>query len=177
MTTSELMSEFPQLSRDRLYSWERKGWVEPRKIPRGERMQGNDFPAKEVLKIRIMLLKTDQGFSAEAAAQRALELVVGTDDALSQIDTEMLRFQETGDRDALAEVAISYFALTMIMFERGEVTIAEQLGEISISLFKQSGLTHYIVAPHRTLSGVPIHEYFHDDVVRGIVEGGGIRQK
>ena len=72
MTTGEILKSTPGLTRDTLYSWEKKGWISFRSVPRGSG-SGRDFDDKEVKKIEAIQQRVSQGMRPEAAWRQACE--------------------------------------------------------------------------------------------------------
>jgi DNA-binding transcriptional MerR regulator len=71
MTTSELL-RIVDIPRDRLYYLEHKGYISPRKVPRGE-LQAREYSDEEVLKVKLIWKYLQQGFKHRVAYAKALE--------------------------------------------------------------------------------------------------------
>ena len=69
MNTTEVLEAIPALTRDLLYSFERRGWITPNRVKRG-RLKGRDYPESEIEKLSYLI----KGYAAGLAPERAFEL-------------------------------------------------------------------------------------------------------
>ena len=94
MKTSELTAKFPNLNRDKLYFWEKRGWISSGKAPGGNGRGRRDYSEEDVRKIGIMLECYAAGYTPEHAYRKACEPdVARTPDAqaLSQAHVAMMK--------------------------------------------------------------------------------------
>jgi GAF domain-containing protein len=73
MKTSELTAKFPNLTRDKLYFWEKRGWIFSGKSPDGNGRNRRDYSEEDVRKIGIMLECYAAGYTPEHAYKKACE--------------------------------------------------------------------------------------------------------
>lgn len=71
MKTADVLREV-KIPRDKLYYLENKGYIKPRRIPKGE-MEVREYSQEDVVKIKLIWKYLQQGFKHRIAYQKALE--------------------------------------------------------------------------------------------------------
>ena len=72
MTTGEVLNKIANLSKDRLYYWEARGFIQPRKYQRG-RVDKRDYSEKDLQMITTMFKYYEKGFPPKRCFQKAAE--------------------------------------------------------------------------------------------------------
>jgi len=72
MTTGEVLNRIQNLTKDLLYYWEAKGYIQPRKYQRG-RVDKRDYSEKDVQVIEAMFRFYEKGFPPKRCHQKAME--------------------------------------------------------------------------------------------------------
>jgi len=73
-STSDVLSYFRKynlLTRDLLYYWERRGWLQPEKAKRGSKQQGRSYSVQDVERIGVLLKCYRAGYKPEQASNAA----------------------------------------------------------------------------------------------------------
>jgi len=71
MTTSELLKRVP-IPRHKLYYLEQKGYIQPRRVPRGE-LEARVYTAEDCEMVRLIWKYLQQGYRHRVAYRKALE--------------------------------------------------------------------------------------------------------
>lgn len=71
MQTSDVLKKV-DIPRHKLYYLEQKGYVQPKKIPKGD-LELRDFTEEDVKKIAVIWKYLKQGFKHKAAYQKTME--------------------------------------------------------------------------------------------------------
>jgi DNA-binding transcriptional MerR regulator len=72
MTTGEVLNRIHSLTKDLLYYWEAKGYIQPRKYQRG-RVDKRDYSEKDFQMIAAMFKYYEKGFPPKRCYQKAAE--------------------------------------------------------------------------------------------------------
>ncbi len=72
MTTGEILNGVPNLTKDILYYWEAKGYIQPRKYQRG-RVDKRDYSDKDFRLVTAMFKHYEKGFPPKRCFQKAQE--------------------------------------------------------------------------------------------------------
>lgn len=72
MTTGEVLNKIQNLTKDLLYYWEAKGYIQPRKYQRG-RVDKRDYSEKDYQMIAAMYKYYEKGFPPKRCFQKAIE--------------------------------------------------------------------------------------------------------
>ncbi len=71
MQTSDILEKI-DIPRHKLYYLEQKGYIHPKKVPRGE-LEAREFTEKDFEKVKIIWKYLKQGFKHKIAYQKAME--------------------------------------------------------------------------------------------------------
>ena len=71
MTTGEVIAQVPGLTYARLYYFEAKGFIRPRKVSSGK-VERNDYSEKDLQLIKALQHYSSQGFPPKVAYQKAM---------------------------------------------------------------------------------------------------------
>lgn len=72
MTTGEVLNRVDNLTKDLLYYWEAKGFINPRKYQRG-RVDKRDYSERDLSLITIMFKYYEEGFPPKKSYEKAIE--------------------------------------------------------------------------------------------------------
>ena len=72
MTTGEVLNKIANLTKDLLYYWEARGYIQPRKYQRG-RVDKRDYSDKDFQLIMVMFKFYEKGFPPKRCFQKASE--------------------------------------------------------------------------------------------------------
>ena len=72
MTTGEVLNRIQNLTKDLLYYWEARGYIQPRKYQRG-RVDKRDYSEKDCQVIAMMFKYYEKGFPPKRCYQKAMD--------------------------------------------------------------------------------------------------------
>ncbi|MBL7092221.1 MAG: MerR family transcriptional regulator [Candidatus Omnitrophica bacterium] len=72
MTTGEVLNKVQNLTKDLLYYWEARGYIQPRKYQRG-RVDKRDYSEKDFQTIAVMFKYYEKGFPPKRCYQKLME--------------------------------------------------------------------------------------------------------